>query len=63
IITTVTEGSAYVDENNNITLIITNTPGAELPSTGGPGTHLFTIFGSILILGAGILLWRRRKTA
>ena len=32
-----------------------------LPSTGGPGTRLFTILGSILILGAGVLLWRRRK--
>ena len=36
--------------------------GPELPSTGGPGTRLFTILGSILILGAGVLLWRRRRT-
>ena len=36
--------------------------GYELPSTGGPGTRLFTILGSILILGAGVLLWRRRRT-
>ena len=35
--------------------------GYELPSTGGPGTRLFTILGSILILGAGVLLWRRRR--
>ena len=41
---------------------ITNNPGVELPATGGPGTRLFTILGSILILGAGILLWRRRRT-
>ncbi|MBP3267345.1 MAG: LPXTG cell wall anchor domain-containing protein, partial [Ruminococcus sp.] len=40
---------------------ITNNPGVELPSTGGPGTQLFTILGSILILGAGVLLWRRRR--
>lgn len=40
---------------------VKNTPGAELPSTGGPGTGLFTLFGSILILGAGLLLWRRRR--
>ena len=38
-----------------------NTPGAALPNTGGPGTRLFTILGSILILGAGVLLWRRRR--
>ena len=36
--------------------------GYELPSTGGPGTRLYTILGSILILGAGVLLWRRRRT-
>ena len=41
--------------------IINQQPGVELPSTGGPGTRLFTILGSILILGAGVLLWRRRR--
>ena len=40
---------------------VENEPGAVLPSTGGPGTRLFTILGSILILGAGVLLWRRRR--
>ena len=40
---------------------ISNEPGAALPSAGGPGTRLFTIIGSILILGAGVLLWRRRR--
>ena len=45
----------------NNTATVENTPGAALPSTGGPGTRLYTIFGSILILGAGVLLWRRRR--
>ena len=40
---------------------IENEPGAALPNTGGPGTRLFMILGSILILGAGVLLWRRRR--
>ena len=40
---------------------ITNNPGAKLPSTGGPGTRFFTISGTLLILGAGVLLWRRRR--
>jgi len=42
---------------------IINTPegGYELPSTGGPGTKLFTILGSVLILAAGVLLLRRRR--
>ena len=39
-----------------------NEPGATLPNTGGSGTRIFTILGSILILGAGaLLLWRRRR--
>ena len=40
---------------------IRNDAGFELPSTGGPGTMLFKIFGLILITGAGLLLWRRQK--
>ncbi len=32
----------------------------ELPSTGGLGTRMFTILGSVLILAAGVLLLRRR---
>ncbi|MDO5138498.1 MAG: SpaA isopeptide-forming pilin-related protein [Oscillospiraceae bacterium] len=48
--------------NNSLALLkIKNTPGAALPNTGGPGTRLFTILGSVLILGAGVLLWRRRR--
>ncbi len=35
--------------------------GYELPETGGLGTRLFAVLGSILILGAGLLLWRRRR--
>ena len=46
---------------SNATFTVGNTPGTALPSTGGPGTRIFTILGSILILGAGALLWRRRK--
>lgn len=49
-------------EDESATIIYGNTPGAALPNTGGPGTRLFTILGSILILGAGVLLWRRRRT-
>lgn len=38
-----------------------NPSGYALPNTGGPGTRLFTIFGLILIAGAGLLLWRKRR--
>ena len=43
----------------NAQFIIPNTQGAALPETGGPGTRLFGMLGSILILGAGILLAKR----
>ena len=55
---TYTMGSTGIDP----TFIVENTPGAALPYTGGPGTRFFTILGSILIAGAGLLLWRRRRT-
>jgi LPXTG-motif cell wall-anchored protein len=48
-------------ETSDAAFIVPNEPGAALPNTGGPGTKLFTILGSILILGAGVLLWRRRR--
>lgn len=38
-----------------------NEPGVALPSTGGPGTRLFTIFGNILMFAAGLLIWKRRR--
>ena len=40
---------------------IGNEPGAALPNAGGHGTHFFTILGTILILGAGTLLRRKRR--
>ena len=49
------------DGNYTYTLTVTNNAGYELPSTGGPGTRLFTILGSMLICLAGALLVRRRR--
>ena len=37
-----------------------NEAGAALPSAGGPGTKLFTILGGMLMLGAGMMLFRKR---
>ena len=59
---TVKVGNVTIEtEGTTITFIVENSPGAALPNTGGPGTRLFTVLGSILILGAGVLLWRRRR--
>ena len=43
-------------------MTLQNSAGYALPSTGGPGTRIFTILGSLLVLGAGLLLWGRRRT-
>ena len=43
-------------------LQITNTSGAALPSSGGPGTTWIYLLGSLLLLGSGIMLAARRRT-
>lgn len=40
---------------------IANNAGTVLPSTGGMGTTLFYVIGSILVIGAGVLLVVRRR--
>jgi fimbrial isopeptide formation D2 family protein/LPXTG-motif cell wall-anchored protein len=40
---------------------LANTKGVELPATGGMGTTIFYVIGTILVLGAGILLVTRRR--
>jgi fibro-slime domain-containing protein/LPXTG-motif cell wall-anchored protein len=53
---------ASISQSAGVYIItVKNEPGAALPNTGGPGTRIFTILGSILILGAGVLLLKRRK--
>ncbi len=51
-----------VDEDSGVhTLLITNTAGIELPHTGGPGTAMFYILGSLLTLGSAVILISRRR--
>ena len=40
---------------------IVNEQGTELPSTGGIGTTIFYVIGTILVLGAGVVLITRRR--
>ena len=42
---------------------VTNNKGAELPSTGGIGTTMFYIVGSVLVVGAAVLLISKRRMA
>ena len=41
---------------------VTNTLGTALPETGGMGTTIFYIAGSILMLGAAVLLLTKKRT-
>ena len=50
-----------VDGKKCYTVTILNNPGVELPATGGPGTRLFTILGSVFVMFSGAMLWRRRR--
>ena len=51
-----------VSENGNyqITLTVANEPKAPLPSTGGPGTLLFTLIGMATLGAAGIYMFFRK---
>ena len=42
---------------------IENQSGAQLPSTGGIGTTIFYVLGSVMALGAGILLVTKKRMA
>jgi LPXTG-motif cell wall-anchored protein len=60
--------AAEVDEttvtknNDNVaTIEVVNNAGAELPSTGGIGTTIFYVLGSILVICAGVVLVTRRR--
>lgn len=54
--------SGAVGDQGSITMSNKSTASYALPETGGPGTGKVNILGSILILlGAGVLLLRRRK--
>ena len=43
------------------TVTIENNQGSTLPSTGGMGTTIFYVVGSILVLGAAILLITKKR--
>ena len=51
-----------VDNNKGIASItVANNKGSTLPETGGMGTTIFYVLGSILVLGAAVLLITRKR--
>jgi fimbrial isopeptide formation D2 family protein/LPXTG-motif cell wall-anchored protein len=66
-ITSTTPGVTFteVKENDEGTgifeITIENNKGTELPSTGGIGTTIFYVVGSVLVIGTGIVLVTRKR--
>ena len=56
-------GGDYTVANLEQNATVVNKEGAVLPSTGGIGTTIFYIVGSVLLLAAAIVLIARRRTA
>ncbi|MCD5030069.1 prealbumin-like fold domain-containing protein [Enterococcus asini] len=47
--------------NNKITLSVANDPKAPLPSTGGPGTLLFSLIGMLALSATGLYFYFRKN--
>ena len=54
-------GEASITPGTAATINIQNVAGTILPSTGGIGTTIFYIVGSILVVGAGIVLITKKR--
>lgn len=48
-------------EDGLVNVSINNTPGATLPATGGMGTTVFYIAGTVLLLGAAVILILKKR--
>ena len=55
------EVKVMVRADNLLTVEVANSTGTELPSTGGMGTTVFYILGSVLVLGAAVVLVTRKR--
>lgn len=53
----------YDSETDTYTITVPNNPGVELPSTGGVGTDLIYLFGTMLtgFAGAGLVMKKRQR--
>ena len=58
----VTKNEQDVDVKTEVTEVqVENKSGTELPSTGGMGTTIFYVLGSILVIGAVVLLVTKKR--
>lgn len=56
-----TEVKVDIDTIAATALVVVNKAGTELPSTGGMGTTIFYVLGSVLVLGAVVLLVTKKR--
>ena len=54
---------ALTDATAAAEITVENNAGSELPSTGGIGTTLFYVVGSVLVIGAAVVLISKRRMA
>lgn len=56
-------GKITVDDGKTQTAVVkvNNNSGTELPSTGGVGTTIFYVLGSVLVIGAAVLLITKKR--
>ena len=47
--------------STNLSANIKNKAGSTLPSTGGIGTTIFYVVGSVLVIGAAVVLITRKR--
>ena len=66
--TTTVTPAPTTDQDSNVAKVpvyqfdpVVNQQGTELPSTGGIGTTIFYVMGSILVICAGVVLITRRR--
>ena len=56
-----TDATTDLTNSKNMNNKVVNKKGSTLPSTGGMGTTIFYVVGSILVLGAAILLITKKR--
>ena len=56
-----TESATGDIDKGIVSMNVENSKGSTLPTTGGMGTTIFYVIGSILVLGAAILLITKKR--
>ncbi|NBJ88249.1 SpaH/EbpB family LPXTG-anchored major pilin [Acutalibacter sp. 1XD8-36] len=51
----------YGDQTGSTLVTVVNNKGSVLPSTGGMGTTIIYIVGAVLVVGAGVLLFTKKR--